>query len=88
MSWLEIGLFGSVIFAAYHFQQIKITLKSKGHDVNIFTGWIADYRKFKELILSETDKELKIKYQGNLNGFRLALAGSAVIATLIVFGKT
>ena len=84
MGWLEIGLVGSVIFAVYYFQQIKMTLKEKGHHVDLFTGWISDYRKFKELIPNETDERTKLKYQGTLNGLHLALVGLVVIAFLLI----
>jgi hypothetical protein len=84
MGWLEMGLVGSIIFAVYYFQQIKITLKEKGHPVELFVGWLSDYRKFKELILNETDERTKLKYQGILNGLHLALGGLVVIAFLLV----
>jgi hypothetical protein len=80
MNWLEIGLVGSVIFALYYFQQIKMTLKEKGFDVEMFSGWFADYKRFKELTAKEKDERQKIKLQGILNGFHLALAGLVVIA--------
>ncbi|MDJ0783991.1 MAG: hypothetical protein QNJ22_18615 [Desulfosarcinaceae bacterium] len=80
MNWLEIGLIGSVIFALYYFQQIKMTLKERGFDVEMFSGWFADYKRFKALILSEKDERQKIKLQGILNGLHLALVGLVVIA--------
>jgi hypothetical protein len=84
MSWLEIGLIGSVIFALYYFQQIKITLKERGYNVDMFTGWFADYKRFKALIAKEKDERQKIKLQGILNGLHLALAGLAVIAYFLI----
>jgi uncharacterized membrane protein YiaA len=80
MNWLEIGLVGSVIFALYYFQQIKMTLKEKGFDVEMFSGWFADYKRFKELAAKEKDERQKIKLQGILNGLHLALVGLVVIA--------
>lgn len=80
MNWLEIGLIGSVIFALYYLQQIKMTLKEKGFDVEMFSGWLSDYKRFKALIVNEKDERRKIKLQGILNGLHLALAGLVVIA--------
>ena len=87
MKWLDIGLIGSLIFAAYYFQQIKITLKEKGYPVYFFTGWFSDYQKFKKLLLEETPQDKKIQYQGILNGLHLAIAGFMVIGVLIFSGK-
>jgi hypothetical protein len=87
MSWLKLGLFGSIIFALYYYQQIKMTLKGKGYDVDLLTGWIDDYRKFKQLIESETDKKAKAQFQAILNGLHLALMGMVVIAGFLVFGQ-
>jgi hypothetical protein len=84
MSWLEIGLIGSVIFALYYVQQIKMTLKERGFNVEMFTEWFSDYKRFKELIANEKDERRKIKLQGILNGFHLALAGLVVIAYFLI----
>lgn len=86
MSWLQIGLFGTVIFALYYFQQMKITLKNKGYNVDLFTGWISDYKNFKKLIQNETDEKEKVKYQAILNGLHLALIGLIVIPALMLRG--
>jgi hypothetical protein len=80
MNWLQIGLIGSVIFALYYIQQIKMTLKEKGLDVEMFSGWLSDYKRFKALIVNEKDERQKIRLQGILNGLHLALAGLVVIA--------
>ena len=85
MSWMKLGLFGSIIFALYYYQQIKMTLKGKGYDVDLVTGWIDDYRKFKQLIASETDQKTKAQYQAILNGLHLALVGMVVIAGFLIF---
>jgi uncharacterized membrane protein YiaA len=87
MSWMKVGLFGAIIFGLYYFQQIKMTLKGKGYDVDLLTGWLDDYRKFKRLIENETDQKAKIEYQGILNGLHLALVGLVVIAGFLLFGK-
>lgn len=86
MSWLKIGLIGSVVFALYYLQQIKITLKGKGYDVDMLTGWIADYRRFKNLIHKTTDAKSKAQYQAILNGLHLALMGLVVIGAFIWLG--
>jgi hypothetical protein len=87
MGWLELGLMGSIVFAAYYFQQIKMTLKEKGHHVDFFTGWISDYKKFKHLIDTEADDRKKAQYQAIVNGLFLSLMGLAVIAVILVKGK-
>lgn len=87
MSWMKIGLFGSIIFVLYYYQQIKMTLKERGYEVELLTGWIDDYRKFKRLIDGETDKKRKTEYQTILNGLHFALLGTVVIACFLVFGK-
>jgi hypothetical protein len=86
MGWLELGLIGSIVFAVYYFQQIKITLKEKGYHVDFFTGWVADYRSFKSLVVSETNEESRVEYQGILNGLHMALVGLGIIAILFVLG--
>lgn len=87
MNWLQIGLFFSIIFVLYYLQQIKMTLKGKGHEVDMFTGWITDYRKFMQLIKSEEDQRQKAKYQGILNGLQLAAIGLVVIGVMLFSGK-
>lgn len=87
MDWLQLGLFGSLVFILYSFQQIKITLKTKGYEVDLLTGWLRDYRRFKELAANEPDRKLKIKYQGILNGLHLGLAGFVVIALFKLYGQ-
>jgi len=86
MSWLKIGLLGSVVFALYYLQQIKITLKGKGFEVDLLTGWLADYRQFKAMILKESDPKKKAEYQAILNGLHLALMGFVVIGGFIWLG--
>lgn len=87
MSWLHIGLIGAVVFTLHAFQQIKITLKEKGHHVDLMTGWVDDYRRFKQLAREETDEPTRYKYQRVLNGLYLALAGLVFIPLLIILGK-
>lgn len=84
MNWLEIGLVGSVIFALYYFQQIKMALKERGLDVEMFSGWFSDYKRFKQLIIKERDERQKVKLQGILNGLHLALVGLVVIAYFLL----
>jgi len=87
MGWLKLGLFGSIIFGLYYFQQIKMTLKSKGYNVQPFSGWIDDYRQFKGLILKEPDQRLKAQYQGIINGLHLSLGGLGVFIILLLSGN-
>ena len=87
MNWLNIGLFFSIIYILYSIQQIKITLKSKGYDVDLLSGPIEDYKRFKRLIETEPNQALKTKYQGMLNGLHFALVGLVVIAGFLVAGK-
>jgi hypothetical protein len=87
MNWLHIGLFFSIIYIVYLVQQIKIILKNKGYDVDLLSGPIEDYRRFKRLIQAEQNQGLKTKYQGMLNGLHLALVGLVVIAAFLMSGK-
>ena len=87
MSWLHFGLIGAFVFALHSLQQIKMTLKDKGYPVDLMTGWLDDYRRFKKLTLEEPDKETRYKYQRILNGLYLALAGLVFIPLLIIMGK-
>ena len=87
MSWMKIGLLASVVFGLYYYQQIKMILKDQGYDVDLLTGWLTDYRRFKELTLKEKDDWKRAKYQGLLNGLHLALLGFAIIAGFMLFGN-
>ena len=84
MSWLEFGLFGSVIFALYYFQQIKMTLKEKGFDIQPFTGWTDDYRRYRQLIADTSDPKEKMKLQAMLNGLYMAVGGAVFFAFLLL----
>ena len=87
MNWLAIGLIGAIVFALHAFQQIKITLKEKGYAVDMMTGWLDDYRRFKKLAMEETDESTRQKYQQILNGLYLALGGLIFIPLLMIMGK-
>lgn len=87
MNWLSIGLIGAIVFTLHAFQQIKMTLKDKGHHVELMSGWVEDYRKFKQLTLDEPDELTRHKYQRVLNGLYLALAGLVFIPLLMIMGK-
>jgi hypothetical protein len=52
-----------------------MTLKEKGYAVKVFTGWLGDYRRYKNLIGSEGDEQTKLKYQKTLNGLLFSLCG-------------
>jgi len=86
MNWLNIGLLFSIMFILYSVQQIKMTLKEKGYDVDIFSNPIDDYNRFKKIIDSEKDARLKARYQGMLNGLYMAFGGTVVLGYLI-FGQ-
>jgi hypothetical protein len=62
-------------------------LKDKGYHVDLMTGWIEDYRRFKELIQNEADEQTRYKYQRILNGLYLALAGLVFIPLLMIMGR-
>lgn len=87
MNWLAIGLIGSIVFTLHSFQQIKITLKDKGYPVELMTGWMNDYRRFKQLAMEEADEALRSQYQRILNGLYLALGGLVFIPLLMIMGK-
>ena len=87
MNWLAIGLIGAVVFTLHAFQQIKMTLKDRGHHVGMMTGWLEDYRRFKQLIQDETDEQTRFKYQRVLNGLYLALAGLVFMPLLMLMGR-
>lgn len=84
MGLYEFALLFSAVVALYNFQQIKIALKSRGHAIEMFTGWMRDYRQFKSLIEDESDQKRKIEYQKNLNGLHFSLLGMAIFAVLIL----
>lgn len=87
MSWMHIGLIGAIVFTLHSFQQIKMTLKDKGHHVDMMTGWMDDYRRYKKLTREETDETVRYKYQRVLNGLYLALAGLIFIPLMMILGK-
>jgi uncharacterized membrane protein YiaA len=87
MNWLAIGLIGAIVFVLHAFQQIKITLKEKGYHVDLMTGWVEDYRRFKKLAIEEPDEPTRYKYQRILNGLYLALAGLVFLPLLMIMGK-
>jgi hypothetical protein len=84
MGWFELGLIFSLVMALYNVQQIKMTLKHEGHMVDMLTGWLTDYRLFKELIAKEKDQEIKIKHQKILNGLHFSLLGVLIFAGLLI----
>ena len=81
MNWFDVGLIGAVVIAMFYLQEIKMVLKSKGHEVEYFSGWVSDYKKFKELIPIEKDEMMKTKYQKTVNGLRFALIAIALAVT-------
>lgn len=83
MGWLEMGLLASLVFVLYAFQQMKIILKKNGLPVDLLSGWLKDYRAFKQLATDEPDPKLKAKYQGILNGLFLAIGGAVVLLYML-----
>ena len=84
MGLYEFAFVFSVVVALYNFQQIKMALKDKGYDVEMFTGWLRDYRQFKAMIQKETDQQRKMNYQKNINTLNFALLGTIFFAVLII----
>lgn len=84
MGLFEFALLFSAVVALYNFQQIKIALKNRGHAVQMFSGWMRDYRQFKTLIEEESDQKRKIEYQKNLNGLHFSLLGMVIFAVLLL----
>jgi prolipoprotein diacylglyceryltransferase len=81
---IGIALIVSVAVALYNLQQIKITLKEKGFAIEILTGWLSDYRRFKELIRHESNQQNKIRYQKIINGLHFSLAGVVFLLFLVL----
>ena len=84
MGLLQLAVVFSVIIALSNLQQIKIALKDKGYAVDIFTGWIGDYRRFKNLARTESDPKVKLKYQKILNGLHFSLGGMIFFGLMIL----
>jgi hypothetical protein len=84
MGLLQLAVVFSVIVALYNLQQIKIALKDKGYTVNIFSGWIGDYRQFKNLARTESDPKVKSRYQKTLNGLHFSLGGLIFFVAMIL----
>lgn len=84
MGLLEFAMILSAIIVLYNFQQIKIILKNRGFTVDMFTGWLGDYRRFKDLIRREPDRKTKIKYQAILNGLHFSLMGLVAFAAMVL----
>jgi hypothetical protein len=88
LNLLEIALIVSIVVAVYNLQQIKMILKSKGHAVDLFTGWITDYRLFKEMAHSDkTDEQERMRYQKILNGLHFSLIGLVFIGFMMFSQK-
>jgi hypothetical protein len=84
MGLIEFALIASAIVALYNVQQIKMTLKEKGYPVELATGWLRDYRQYKELIADQESAEDKAKYQKILNGLHFSLMGLVLFGFLLL----
>ena len=87
MTWFDIAIICPVIFGIYYLQQIKIALKTRGFYVEMFGGWLADYRRLKELIAAEPDEDVKTRYMGMLNGLHISVIFLGLVLLLRVAGK-
>lgn len=86
MGLLELAFILSAMVALYNVQQIKITLKERGCKVEMLTGWLKDYRQFKDLIQRESDSQSQAKLQKTINGLHFSLMGIAIFAFLLFKG--
>jgi len=84
MGLLEFALIVSVVIALYNMQQIKGILKDKGYPISVFSGWLEDYRRFKDLIPKESDRNVQLKYRQILNGLLFSLIGVVLFAIMIL----
>jgi hypothetical protein len=75
----EIGIVISIALLYYFLIYMKYCLYKKGMGVNWFLQWGSDYQRFKSLIESEKDEDLKKKYIGAVYGLKL----SAVLLVLV-----
>ena len=87
MGWLQLGWVASIVFALYYLQQIKMALKAKGREVSLFSGWISDFRAFRQLAGEEPDEKRRGEYIAILNGLYLSLLGLVVISFLMFSGR-
>ena len=84
MGLIEFALIISVVIALYNIQQIKMTLKEKGHAVELFSNPIEDVRLFKKLMFDEPEQKIKLKYQKTLNGLYFCLVGIVLFAIMMI----
>lgn len=84
MGLFEFAFLFSAVVALYNFQQIKMALKDNGYPIEMFTGWLRDYRQFKALIENETDHVRKVNYQKNLNTLHFSLLGMLLFAVFLL----
>ena len=82
MGLFEFAFLFSAVVALYNFQQIKMALKDRGYTIEMFSGWMRDYRQFKALIEDEPDQKRKIDYQKTLNTLHFSLLGMLLFAVL------
>lgn len=84
MNLLDLALLFSLIIALYNLQQIKITLKQKGYPVEMLTGWLRDYRLFREMIRKEPEEKVRLEHQKTINALHFSLAGFVVLVFMAV----
>lgn len=88
MSWFEIAVVCSIVFGIYYIQQIKIALKERGEPVEVFSGWLRDYRRIKRLAAGEEKNErARVRYSTLINGLHLSMGFFALMIVLRVLAR-
>ena len=80
MNFFEIGIVISIGLLNYFLFYMKYCLFKKGMGVNWFFEWGSDYQRFKSLIETESDDELRQKYIGTVYGLKLTAAVLVIVA--------
>jgi hypothetical protein len=87
LTWFDIAVICPIVIGIYHVQQIKIALKSRGEYVEMFGGWLADYRRIKDLAAREGDETVRLRYQRLVSGLHLSAGFLALMVALRLAGK-
>jgi len=80
MSAVEVGIAISLALLNFFLIYMKFCLFKRGMSVNWFLQWGRDYQRFKSLIESEKDEDLKRKYIGAVYGLKLSAVLLVVVA--------
>ncbi len=84
MGLVEYALLITLAVVLYNLQQLKMILKEKGYPVDMFTGWLQDYRQLKDLCQQARDEDERLKYQKILNGLHFSIAGLIFCIVLLL----